>query len=78
VLDAPGGECMEAHDLERKWTHLIRAARGESIGSVLVRLARAAADTHMVELHDSLNRLDAERRDRTSAASRSTAEEVQR
>ncbi|QNN23263.1 hypothetical protein HED60_13595 [Planctomycetales bacterium ZRK34] len=64
--------------MERKWTHLIRAAQGESIGSVLVRLARAAADTHMTELHDSLHQLDADRRERTAASSRSAVEEVQR
>lgn len=78
MLDAPGEACMEAHVLEHKWTHLIRAAHGESIGSVLVRLARAAADTHMVELHDSLNQLDADRHERATVASRTAAKEVGR
>lgn len=68
---------MEAHALERKWTHLIDSAGDEGIGSVLVRLARQAADAHMAELTAALSRLDADRSER-SAASSHAAEEVSR
>ena len=63
---------------KRKWSNLIQAAGDDGIGSVLVRLARQAADAHMTELTGALNRLDADRSDRASASVSPAAEEVGR
>lgn len=44
--------------MQGKYSKLLEAAGDEGIGSVLVELARKAADQHMAELSDSLRSLD--------------------